>query len=261
MVYKTDYHMHSRYSDGRSEPEDYVATAIIQGFNEIGFSEHITLFRGPQQWVMDPSKIPSYLEHILKLEKNNRAIKIRKGLEVDYFPGKEKELQSFLEPLHLDYIIGSVHYQGDQTVDVGPEFYEGRDIDSLFEKYFDTVCSAASSGLFDIIGHCDLIRIYGYRPKNNPEPLYRKLASVMKENNVAFEINTNGRNRPFADFYPDRRFLHIFQEMNVPVCVNSDAHMPSRIGQYFEEAYDLLRYSGYTEMAVFENRIRKMIPF
>jgi histidinol-phosphatase (PHP family) len=83
----------------------------------------------------------------------------------------------------------------------------------------------------------------------------------MKENNVAFEINTNGRNRPFADFYPDRRFLHVFQEMNVPVCVNSDAHMPSRIGQYFEEAYDLLRYSGYTEMAVFENRIRKMIPF
>ena len=73
------------------------------------------------------------------------------------------------------------------------------------------------------------------------EPLYRKLAKTMKDHNVAFEVNTNGRNRPMADFYPDSRFLHIFREEDVPVCVNSDAHMPSRVGQYFDEAYELLR--------------------
>lgn len=253
--------MHSSYSDGRSIPEDYVSAAIDAGFNEIGFSEHMALFRGQQKWIMDPSLIPQYLCHLQQLKEDNPGILIRKGLEADYFPGKEEELRSFLQPLSLDYVIGSVHYLGNQTVDVGPEFYEGKDIDKLFEMYFDTVCSAAASGLFDIIGHCDLIRIYGYRPKKNPEPLYRKLASVFRESNVAFEVNTNGRNRPFADFYPDRRFLHIFQEENVPVCVNSDAHMPSRIGQYFDEAYDLLRYSGFTEMAVFENRTMKLIPF
>jgi hypothetical protein len=37
--------------------------------------------------------------------------------------------------------------------------------------------------------------------------------------------------------------------------------MPSRVAQYFDEAYDLLRNAGYTEMAVFRNRERYMIPF
>jgi histidinol-phosphatase (PHP family) len=146
-------------------------------------------------------------------------------------------------------------------VDVGPEFYEGKSIDRLFESYFDSVIEAAASDLFDILGHCDLIRIYGYKPVSDLEPLYRKLAKTMKEHDIAFEVNTNGRNRPLADFYPDRRYLHIFREENVPVCVNSDAHMPSRVGQYFDEAYDLLRYIGFTEMAVFDKRVRKMVPF
>ena len=121
--------------------------------------------------------------------------------------------------------------------------------------------AAASSGLFDIIGHCDLIRIFGYKPSSDPEPLYRKLARTMRQHDVVFELNTNGRNRPIADFYPDRKYLHIFMEENVPVCVNSDAHMPRRIGQYFNEAYDLLRFTGFSEMAVFDRRKRKMIPF
>ena len=32
--------------------------------------------------------------------------------------------------------------------------------------------------------------------------------------------------------------------------------MPSRVGQYFDEAYELLRYVGFTEMAVFDKRVR-----
>jgi histidinol-phosphatase (PHP family) len=261
MIYKTDYHMHSSYSDGRSAPEDYILPALTAGLCEIGFSEHLTLFKELEDWNMNPVNISPYIKHIENLGKNVNNIKIKTGLEVDFFAGKEKEIGEYLKPLPLDYIIGSVHYLGEKTVDVGPEFYEGKSIDRLFETYFDSVCAAVSSGLFDIIGHCDLIRIYGYKPSFDQEPLYRRLARTMKENNVAFEVNTNGRNRPLADFYPDRKFLHIFHEENVPVCVNSDAHMPSRVGQYFDEAYDLLRSVGFNEMAVFDKRVRRMIPF
>jgi histidinol-phosphatase (PHP family) len=261
MIYKTDYHMHSSYSDGRSVPEDYISTAIAAGLSEIGFSEHLTLFKENEGLNMNPENIPTYLSHLQGLQKNTRGIKIKIGLEVDFFEGKEEEIESFLNPLPLDYIIGSVHYLGEKTVDVGPEFYEGKSIDRLFAAYFDSVITAVSSGLFDIIGHCDLIRIYGYKPSFNLEPLYRKLAKTLKMHDVAFEVNTNGRNRPLADFYPDRQFLHVFRAENVPVCVNSDAHMPSRVGQYFDEAYELLRYIGFNEMAVFDKRIRRMVPF
>jgi histidinol-phosphatase (PHP family) len=261
MIYKTDYHMHSTYSDGRSAPEDYILPAITAGMSEIGFSEHLTLFKDLEDWNMNPVNISPYINHLEALRKTTQNIKIKIGLEVDFFAGKAEEIFAYLHPLPLDYIIGSVHYLGEKTVDIGPEFYEGKSIDRLFESYFDSVIAAIASDLFDIIGHCDLIRIYGYKPTADLEPLYRKMAKTMKTHNVTFEVNTNGRNRPLADFYPDRRFLHIFREENVPVCVNSDAHMPSRVGQYFDEAYDLLRYIGYTEMAVFDKRVRKMVPF
>ena len=261
MIYKTDYHMHSSYSDGRSVPEDYIAPAIAAGLSEIGFSEHLTLFKDLEDWNMNPVNISPYISHLEALQNSTKSVKIKIGLEVDYFAGKEEETSAYLTPLPLDYIIGSVHYLGEKTVDFGPEFYEGKSIDNLFESYFDSVIAAVASGLFDIIGHCDLIRIYGYKPLTDQEPLYRKLAKTMKTHNVVFEVNTNGRNRPLADFYPDRRFLHIFREENVPVCVNSDAHMPSRVGQYFDEAYELLRYIGFSEMAVFDKRKRQMVPF
>ncbi len=261
MIYKTDYHMHSTFSDGRSAPEDYIEPALAAGLSEIGFSEHLTLFREQEDWNMNPLNVSSYIKYLESLRDSTDNIKIRTGLEVDYFAGRENEIRDFLTPLPLDYIIGSVHYLGEKTVDVGPEFYEGKNIDNLFTSYFESVGTAVASGIFDIIGHCDLIRIYGYKPSFDQEPVYRKLARTMKRHDVVFEVNTNGRNRPLADFYPDRRFLNIFREENVPVCVNSDAHMPSRVAQYFDEAYELLRYIGFTEMAVFDKRVRHMVPF
>ena len=261
MIYRTDYHIHTRFSDGRAEPEEYIQPAIDAGLKEIGFSEHLTLFRGSPEWSMDSQHAESYIGYIGALSQSVKGIAVRTGLEIDYLPGREKAILSFLETAGLDYVIGSVHYLGTKTVDEGPEFYEGKDIDRLFASYFNHVSQAAASGLFDIIGHCDLIRIFGYSPSSGLESLYRELARSLKAHDVAFELNTNGRNRPVGDFYPDRRYLRIFREENVPVCVNSDAHMPSRVGQYFDEAYQLLRDAGYTEMAVFKKRERFMIPF
>lgn len=261
MIFRTDYHIHSLFSDGSALPEDYLAPAIAAGIREIGFSEHFTLLRETLDWSMNATEVDSYLKYIRTLKENTHNIKIRIGLEIDFFPGKEEEIRSHIMKSGLDYAIGSVHYLGDSTVDLGPEFYEGKNINLLYESYFEMVKEAASSGLFDIIAHCDLIRIYGFKPSSDQEPLYRKLAKAFKEYDVAFELNTNGRNRPIGDFYPERRFLKIFREENVPVCVNSDAHMPSRVGQYFDEAYNLLRKAGYTEMATFDSRERIMVPF
>ncbi len=261
MIYKTDYHVHSWFSDGKSAPEDYIAAARASGLKEIGFADHMTLFRGSLSWSMNTTEAEEFVSHIKILKDDVRDIKVRTGLEVDFFPGKEEEIHSVLKNLDLDYAFGSVHYLGETTVDLGPEFYEGKNIDSLYKTYFDHVTAAAASGLFDIIAHCDLVRIFGFRPNAELEPAYRKLAKSFRMHDVAFEVNTNGRNKPISDFYPDRRFLKTFREEGVPVCVNSDAHMPSRVGQYFEEAYDLLREAGFTEMAVFDKRNRYMIPF
>jgi histidinol-phosphatase (PHP family) len=260
MIYKTDYHVHTWFSDGKGAPEEYIGPAVAAGLKEIGFSEHLTLFRGKLDWSMDAPEIEPYVRHIEALKDSVTGIIVKTGLEVDFFPGKEKEISECLGGFDLDYVIGSVHYLGDSTVDLGPEFYEGKDMNQLFEFYFNQVSEAAASGLFDIIAHCDLIRIYGFKPTINQEPLYRKLAKSFRMHDVAFEVNTNGRNRPIGDFYPERQFLKVFREEEVPVCVNSDAHMPSRVGQYFSEAYRLVKKAGFKEMAVFDKRERFMVP-
>jgi histidinol-phosphatase (PHP family) len=260
MIYRTDYHIHSTFSDGKAEPWEYIDAAARVGMKEIGFSEHLNLIIPDQEWCMNPARTPEYIRSIRKLSKESKQIQVRIGLEVDFFPGRENEILDFISPLDLDYVIGSVHYMGDTTVDSSPDFFTGKNIDDIFRGYFDLLYQAVESGLFDIIAHCDLLRIYNHKPSFDPEYLYRELASRLSRHDVAYEINTNGRNRPLADFYPDRRYLNIFCEENVPVCVNSDSHFPARIGQYFDEAYKLLREAGYTEMSTFKRRERSMIP-
>jgi histidinol-phosphatase (PHP family) len=260
MIYRTDYHMHSTFSDGKAAPEAYITAAKSAGMSEIGFSEHLNLFVPGQEWCMDPARTGEYAAYIKNLRKTAGDLKLRTGLEVDYFPGKEKEIYDFIATLPLDYVIGSVHYMGDTTVDSSPDFFSGKDIDELFSTYFDLLFEAVESGLFDIIGHADLVRIYNFKPVGDPEKLYRELARRMAKHDIAFEINTNGRNRVLGDFYPDRRYLGLFRKENVPVCVNSDSHYPERVGQYFDEAYRLLSDAGYTEMCTFKNRERFMVP-
>jgi len=259
-MYRTDYHIHSTFSDGRAAPEDYVEAAISLKLNEIGFSEHLTLSAEPQKWSMDPDRLWEYIDYIKTLKKRYPEITVRTGIELDYFPRKEKELLKICDSYPFDYIIGSVHYLGDQTVDLGPEFYIGKDINLIYENYFNLVCEAAASGLFDIIGHPDLVRIHRFRPETDISHLYEMMADSLARHDVAFELNTNGRNKPLGDFYPDKEYLHLFANKGVKVCVNSDAHFPNRVGQFFDEAYELLRINGFLSMAAFAKRERYLIP-
>jgi histidinol-phosphatase (PHP family) len=260
-MYRTDYHIHTTFSDGKADPEEYIEAAIKAGLNEIGFSEHLTLTSEKQKWSMDQARLPEYISRIASLKKKHTDIVVRTGLELDYFPGKTRELADICEAFPFDYIIGSVHYMGEQTVDLGPEFYIGKDINVIFENYFSLVCEAISSGLFDIIGHADLVRIHRFKPSTDISHLYEMVADSLARHAVAFELNTNGRNKPLGDFYPDRHYLPIFANHGARVCVNSDAHNPARVGQFFDEAYELLRINGFSEMSAFINRDCYQIPF
>jgi len=258
MLYRTDYHIHTRYSDGGGWPEDYIYSASAAGLSEIGFSDHFTLTPEQQDWSIRPELLGEYCERILRLKEESKSIIVRLGLEIDYFPGKEKEIFEISRDLPLDFIIGSVHYLDEEPVDAGPDFYKDKDIYDLFESYFILVGKTAATGLFDIIGHPDLVRIYRAGPVKSPAHLYLDLAKKFKKFNVAIELNTNGYNKPLGDFYPDKDYLHLFCEEGVPVCVNSDAHEPARVAQYFDQAYSLLIQVGYKEMALFNNRTRSL---
>ena len=88
MIYRTDYHTHSTYSDGRTLPEDYIDPAIAAGLKEIGFSDHLTLFKDLEEWNMNPVNISKYISNLETLRDKVRNIKIKIGFEVDYISRK-----------------------------------------------------------------------------------------------------------------------------------------------------------------------------
>ena len=66
------------------------------------------------EWAVMPIDIPVMTEQILELrDKYSSQIKVRYGIEMDYFPGREKEILKIISSLPLDYVIGSVHFIGD----------------------------------------------------------------------------------------------------------------------------------------------------
>lgn len=151
MIGLVDYHMHSVLSDGKNTYEEMILSAVEKGLDEIGFTDHVCL--KPVDWAIRLEDIPVMTEQILALkQKYHDQIRVRYGIEVDYFPGKEDELGKLIEKIPVDYVIGSIHFIGDWNFDTDQSLYGKWSNDKLYQKYFKLVQKTAKSGLFDIIG-------------------------------------------------------------------------------------------------------------
>ncbi len=256
-----DYHLHTpRCCHAEGAPEEYLAAAELKGLSEIGFADHFPLgLLGCTPRVpvtMKPGELDDYMEQIEALKGCPGPVKIKVGIEVDYLPGTEHKLEALLKEYNFDYVIGSIHFMDDWdfTHPVYADSYRHRNIDNLYSAYFKLVRDLCRSGLFDIIGHIDVIKKFGYRPAGGADHYWSETARVLKETGICLELNTAGRDAPVEEFYPHRRLLEACFREGVPVTMGSDAHGPGQVGRYFTEAIELLKSAGYRELAVFEKR-------
>ncbi len=261
-----DYHLHtSRCCHATGTPEEYLAEAELKNIREIGFADHFPLgllgYSPRNQVTMNPAELEDYIREIDALRRSSGRVDIKLGIEVDYLPGTEDKLSGLLEQYSFDYVIGSIHFMDDWdfTHPVYADTYRERDLDRLYNTYFELVWDMCRSGLFDIIGHIDVIKKFGYRPSYNLEPLWAETARVLGETGTCVELNTAGRDAPVGEFYPDGSLLEKCFAERVSVTMGSDAHGPQQVGRYFEEAVDILKKTGYRELAVFEKRIKSAV--
>lgn len=262
-----DYHLHtSRCCHAEGTPEEYLATAEKIGLREIGFADHFPLgllnYTPRVQVTMLPEELDLYLADIEKLNVASPLVSVKTGIEIDYLPGTEEKLEQLLARANFDYVIGSIHFLDgwDFTHPVYAESYRERDLDALYETYFELVWSACRTGFFDIIGHIDVIKKFGYRPHCSIDHYLRETARVLADTDTCFELNTAGRDAPVGEFYPDRRLLEEALAQGVTITAGSDAHGPGQVGRYFDEAEKLLREVGYRELATFTKRSKNLIP-
>jgi histidinol-phosphatase (PHP family) len=260
-----DYHVHTaRCGHATGARERYVERAIEAGLTELGFSDHLFMYWLPPDR-RDPELGMAEWEHDFYIEDVERCrrryasdIVIRLSTEADYIPGNEAELEAILRRFDWDYVIGGVHFLDGWGFDDARylDGFQAWDIDALYARYFEVVGASAETGLFDTIGHADLVKKFGHRPVSDQSETYARLAARFARASVCVEVNTAGLRKPVGEIYPHPDLLRACHAAGVPTTLGSDAHAPTEVAQDLGSGITLMRKVGYTEYTKFDQRVR-----
>jgi histidinol-phosphatase (PHP family) len=270
----TDYHVHlrpddedtpaSEYFTGRNA-ERYRDAASERGIEELGVSEHVHRFvQALDVWAHPFWRQNAHddLDAYCNFVREETDLKL--GIEADFVFGREDRMSNLLGAHEWDYVLGSIHFLRDEAVDMrhSPwDVWRSGDPERVWRRYFETLGEAARSGLFDILAHPDLVKVWGDgapRPDGDPRQFYEIAMDGIAESDVAIEVSTAGLRKPVGEIYPDPRFLEMCLEAGRPVALSSDAHVPEDLGHEYELAVEWLADLGVTEIAVFERRQRRL---
>jgi histidinol-phosphatase (PHP family) len=270
----TDYHLHLRPDEDGTPPElyftgenveRYLKAAAIAGVEELGVSEHVHRFRQALDLWHHPfweeqarDDLDAYCEFV-------RETPLRLGIECDFVPGAEERTAALLEARDFDYVVGSVHFVGEAAVDhEGWDVWEGGgDPEEVWERYFGALARCASSGLFDILAHPDLVKVWGEArplPPGDLRRFYEPAVEAIAEAGVAVEVSTAGLRKPVGEIYPAPAFAELCFEAGAPFALSSDAHLPQQVGYGYDRALEFLAGLGVGEICVFERRRRRIEP-
>ena len=258
-----DYHVHTArcgHADGAMER--YVERAIEAGLVEMGFSDPLYMYwlasdRRDPELAMAEWELDFYVQDVERCRgRYGKEIAIRLATEADFIPGRERDLEKILKRYDWDYVLGSVHFVDGWGMDDSRFLggYDEWDVDDLYRHYFDLIGQAAETGLFDVMGHVDLVKKFGHRPTENQSASYRRLAQRFGRAGVCVEVNTSGLRKPVAEIYPHPDLLRACREAGVPTTFGSDAHTPGDVAADFTAAAALMRAAGYEHYRTFAGR-------
>ena len=285
----SDYHLHihpHRETPGAPPPGEfpadyidrYVEVALSRGATEVGFVEHLYRCVESQaalgQWWRRDSNahlvpemddimareldmsLDRYVDAIL--DAKARGLPVKLGLEVDFEPGTEQRVMDLIAPYPWDYLVGSVHWIGAWWFlrPSAPAEYARRGVRRAFEEYFELLTALAASGMVDVLGHPDLIKVHGFVPHGGARHLYERTVQATAASGMAIEISSQGLLRTIREIYPSREFLSMFQAAGISVTFASDAHAPDESAYGYDVIVQAARDAGYAEYLRFDQRRR-----
>jgi histidinol-phosphatase (PHP family) len=274
-----DYHLHTGVTiDGKMNEKMACEKAVSMGIYEIAFTNHVMLTK--PDYRMPTSLLSDHWEKIQDCQVRYPELKIRIGIEVDYYLDREKEIATIVNNYEqilnrpFDLILGSVHeIRGGffSNKNHAPDFFKGQDLIALYREYFDLSTRAVQSRIYDIIAHPDLIKKYTYQ-LTPPVSFDKYISSAERfidsliDCQVGIEVNTKGLKLPVNETYPSNAFLELYlskiktRGSQTIISLASDAHKVDDVGYGLSETAENLLKLGLTALTGFEKRTKYTLP-
>jgi len=268
-------HQHTRFSDGKDEPEKYIERALELEFTALGFSEHSPL-PFDNDFSLKNGNVDNYIKTIEGLKgKYGNRLAVYRALEMDFIPGMSEDFDFWRDRCRTDYLIGSVHLVKPEGTEElwftdGPDYrvydqgitkFFGGDIRKAVKAFYHQTNRMIETQRFEIIGHFDKIMMHNRnRYFTDEEKWYRRLVDetieLIQQKGLIVEVNTRGIYKKRSEtFFPDGYALRQVKKKNIPILISSDAHQALEVNMLFDEAVRYLSDKGFRELMFFEKGI------
>lgn len=253
-----DNHIHTKLcKHAEGEVYQYVEAAINIGITEMAFTDHIPL---PDNFDiahrMQMKELDIYAEWISGIRSRYPEITIRFGIEADFYEGFEQYTESILNNYDFDLVIMSVHFLRHWSDDnwVFNYHFPDKSKREIYSDYIHTSIKGIKTGLFDVLGHVDIIKSPGDSLLLMIPDQIEKMLKTAKQNDMTLEINTSGFRKKTGESYPGLDWLDLIKKVQIPLTVGSDAHAPNQVGLEFDKVYRELIENSIFSVISYKNR-------
>ncbi len=253
-----DAHLHTDLSPDSDVPVDvYAAAALERGIAELAITDHVDFEPGAPAFAYSTFEERERIVREAAERWGPRGVTIRFGVELTYDRSWEAEIRDHLARHAYDFTIGSVHDRVESPYHPARvrSWVSGRSLAEIVEPSFAEVEAAARSGLFDALGHLDVVKRY-LHPHVSTEQLaaapelYEPILRALVESGTALEINTSGLRHRVGETYPPAAIVARFRELGGrAVTVGSDAHRPDHFAWALADGYEEAAAGGFDALA------------
>ncbi len=273
MIYKCNLHTHTQFCDGKCSMEQMTKDAIAKGFVTLGFSPHSFTHFDTSYCLNDYN---AFKQEFLRLkDKYKGQINLMLGIEFDAF--------GELPDDKFDYVIGSVHYlavkdkflhvfdlqpnkvfaldESKQTFDKLLDDGFGGDMLAVAQNYYDTVVDMVQKTKPTVIGHFDLVSLFG--DFGNVQQQYEQIATNAVKKlagcGCLVEVNANRKFKGKGGLYPADFLITEFAKNGFDFVLSSDAHVTDSLGFDFDNTIAHLKQLGVTRLVSFDKNGNKVV--
>lgn len=265
---------------------DVLEAATAAGYHSFGVSEHAP--RSQERFLYKTEREKGYDLDRLNREFEAYAAAVRQlarefdgrlnvlcGFEAEVIPTAtyRDEMLGHRRRFGFDYMVGSVHYVDETTIDgPRPDFERALaargGLEPLAVAYYQAVADMVPALRPEVVGHFDLIRLNAGPEARLDTPPIRQAAvralEAVRECDAILDVNTAGYRKGLGMPYPAPWLVQTAQAMGIGFCFGDDSHGPAQVGQGIDEARRYLLENGVGNVTVLtrENGAirRKRVP-